>query len=102
MRMQRRLAGHALAFEGAPHDDQGHRIGWSGVAGFGRAKCSCGELSEEFPSGARRRLWHIDHKNDLRVAEYVASNPGLPWITPAPADRACPDDPADVPGEVSE
>lgn len=62
---RRRLAGHTLAFEGAPHDEQGRRLGWSGVAGYGRARCSCGELSEELPSGALRRAWHVDHKAAL-------------------------------------
>lgn len=70
-----RLSGHTLAFEGAPHDDQGKRIGWMGVAGYGRAKCSCGEMSEEFPSGARRRLWHKDHKNDIHTQQWLEDNP---------------------------
>lgn len=64
---------HTLRFEGAPHDDQGNRITTNlfgiGVGGEGRAKCSCGALSEVLPSANKRRSWHRTHKvKELRPA----------------------------------
>jgi hypothetical protein len=63
---------HTLRFEGAPHDDKGFRITIGrfpyGVGGEGRAKCSCGALSEVLPSANRRRSWHRSvHKAEIRA-----------------------------------
>ena len=64
-----RVKGHWLMNEGAPHDDDGVRMKatlgrWS-TSGEGRAKCSCGELSEVLPSGSRRQQWHREHKAEV-------------------------------------
>lgn len=59
------LKGHGLWFEGAPHDDHGKRIGWRGVSGEGRARCSCGALSEPLPSASQRKAWHRTHKAEV-------------------------------------
>lgn len=57
---------HTLVAEGAPHNDFGVRIhkgyGYPGVGGPGRAKCSCGQLSEVLPSAYQRKAWHRAHK----------------------------------------
>lgn len=58
------VAGHALLFEGAPFDRYGRRI-WRGTSGPGRGKCSCGETSEDLPSGYARRRWHRGHKAEI-------------------------------------
>ncbi|WP_159601603.1 hypothetical protein [Agromyces humi] len=60
-----RLAGHTLANEGAPFNDNGARIGYRGTSGEGRGKCSCGELSDVVASGGARRRWHADHKAEI-------------------------------------
>lgn len=72
-----RLIGHALYREGAPCDDDGNSIATQ-VPGFtkpyelrggeGRASCSCGAVSEILPSSYKRRLWHRDHKDEIRQA----------------------------------
>ncbi len=56
---------HGLWFEGAPHDDKGHRIGWQGTSGVGRAVCRCGEMSPILPSGNARKAWHREHKRQV-------------------------------------
>lgn len=63
-----RVAGHTLWYEGAPHDDRGHRIWrpYGSASGRGRGKCSCGALSEmEFTAAARKR-WHAEHKQQVK------------------------------------
>lgn len=71
------VPGHTLAYEGAAHDEKGQvesRRGYVFRGGPGRAKCSCGELSEVLTSCAKRRQWHRDHKNDIlgnRVLEEI-------------------------------
>ncbi len=66
---QMRVPGHTLQFEGAPHDDTGERrsgILYAATKGPGRAKCSCGQMSEWLPTTAARRRWHRDtHKADI-------------------------------------
>lgn len=60
-----RVQRHGLAHEGAPHDSAGNRIAlWmsAGVGGAGRAKCSCGELSDVLASAIKRKAWHRAHK----------------------------------------
>lgn len=62
----RRVPGHGLLFEGAAFDQFGDRIGWWSTTGnAGHAKCECGALSEELPSGNARRRWHAEHKATL-------------------------------------
>jgi hypothetical protein len=59
------VEGHTLIAEGAPHDDDGEYIRGYGMirtSGPGRAKCSCGELSDVLPSVGPRRKWHVEHK----------------------------------------
>lgn len=56
-----RLAGHTLPNEGRVRD----AAGWLGN-GPGRARCSCGERSPNLSSTAARKLWHRDHKDDIR------------------------------------
>lgn len=63
------VTGHGLLNEGAPHDENGNRI-WShgfigGTSGQGRAKCSCGEMSDVLPSGQKRKAWHREHKASI-------------------------------------
>lgn len=67
---RKRVAGHTLAFEGAPHHESGARFygPFEGVSGEGRAKCSCGELSDVLSSGAKRKAWHREHKA-MKAAE---------------------------------
>lgn len=60
-----RVTGHALVSEGAPHDINGCRLGWQGTFGRGRAKCSCGALSDVLPSGYQRKRWHREHKAEV-------------------------------------
>ena len=65
-----RVTGHGLAHEGAPHDDNGNRIGtrspWGiGTGGPGRARCACGALSDVLPSAPQRKAWHRHHKTEV-------------------------------------
>lgn len=69
----RRVAGHSLLAEGAAFDDDGERISWNTTGGEGRAKCSCGALSEPLVSGIKRRDWHNEHKEGLRETIRAAS-----------------------------
>lgn len=65
------LRAHGLCNEGSPHDDNGQRILVGLVAttgGLGRAKCTCGALSEVLASAARRRVWHRQHKAVVAAA----------------------------------
>lgn len=59
------LPGHTLVAEGAPHDNLGNRLE-GGLTGVGRAKCTCGGLSEMLNSTRARQQWHRDHKNQIR------------------------------------
>lgn len=67
------MTGHALAYEGAPHDEQGQRIVRGihpyGVSGEGRAKCACGELSKVLPSAYKRKQWYRQHRDEVVEAE---------------------------------
>jgi hypothetical protein len=66
---------HTLKYEGAPFDDAGNRIvlgRWARVGGVGRAKCSCGELSQDFSSSTLRKAWHRRHKHLKRVEEFLS------------------------------
>lgn len=57
------VRGHGLQSEGAAHDSIGRRLrNSSGASGDGRAKCSCGVLSDVVPSGNQRKIWHKQHK----------------------------------------
>lgn len=64
-----RVEGHHLVAAGAPFTAAGTRTSrpgyWTGVGGPGRAKCSCGLLSDVLDGPAQRRQWHRDHKDDL-------------------------------------
>jgi hypothetical protein len=62
------VQGHGLANEGAPFDENGVRASahHSSVAGRGRAKCACGELSEVLSSSTKRQQWHREHKDEVR------------------------------------
>lgn len=61
-----RVSGHALMNEGAAFRDEGERENFGryvlGTGGAGRAKCSCGELSDPLPTSTARRAWHREHK----------------------------------------
>lgn len=58
-----RVYGHGLVGEGAPHDEQRHRVGrWSVTAGEGRGLCQCGALSSVLLSANQRKAWHRQHK----------------------------------------
>lgn len=55
---------HKLMLDGAPYDDGGkpRGEGATGIAGPGRAMCSCGSFSDEIlPSGAARKRWFASH-----------------------------------------
>lgn len=60
------LSAHSLMNEGAPFRDDGERENFGlyrlGVGGPGRAKCSCGVLSEPLTTSVARRTWHRAHK----------------------------------------
>ncbi|GGM52333.1 hypothetical protein ACFFX1_55625 [Dactylosporangium sucinum] len=63
-----RVAGHALWYEGAAHDDDGHLIESAGRivrSGPGRGKCECGALSWVLPSATARKAWHRQHKTEV-------------------------------------
>lgn len=64
------IKGHRLMHEGAPHDEDGHRIDTgfrdSTAAGTGHALCECGASSEELPSRNKRAAWHRKHKTEIR------------------------------------
>lgn len=62
------VSGHALSFEGAAFDDDRRRVLWNTTAGEGHAICTCGEMSPVFPSAAKRKAWHRDHKDEVRWA----------------------------------
>jgi hypothetical protein len=66
-----RLPGHELQYEGQPYTAKGYKImGLQGsTGGVGRAKCSCGELSDNLPSGTQRKAWHREHKKTIREAQ---------------------------------
>lgn len=70
-----RVQGHTLVWEGAPHDADGRRIrrgNWGdGKSGTGRAKCSCGALSDELPSKGARQRWHREHKESLTESNLI-------------------------------
>lgn len=83
---------HALKFEGAPFDDQGNRIvlgRWAGVGGVGRAKCSCGEYSQDLSSSLERRAWHRRHKHIERLKDFLSfvGDQGQRW--PFTEDDRC-------------
>lgn len=65
--------GHGLMHEGAPHDAAGRlrpSQGWYvRSSGRGRAKCRCGALSEVLESGAARKRWHVQHKQDIITSQ---------------------------------
>lgn len=65
----RRVHLHALLNEGAAFDDDGERKTFDrfvlGTAGEGRAKCSCGEMSDVLSSSTKRKAWHRQHKTDV-------------------------------------
>lgn len=60
------VPGHTLRHEGAAYavneDGQVVRV-WEGR--YGRALCSCGELSGLLHSGNQRKLWHAAHKAEV-------------------------------------
>jgi hypothetical protein len=56
------MSGHDLLLGGTAFDNAGYPFRWEKTAGEGRAKCSCGVLSEWLHSGAERKRWHKEHK----------------------------------------
>lgn len=67
---------HTLIAEGAPHDSNGERTLLFATAGrSGRAKCSCGELSPDLPSGRQRKQWHQDHKEAVKGRDPETKRP---------------------------
>lgn len=67
------LRGHALRSEGKPYilGGEEHELyvrnaacRWGGVA-----LCECGQVSGWLISDNKRKLWHRDHKNDVRTDE---------------------------------
>jgi hypothetical protein len=68
------VTGHALRFEGAPHDDEGNRIHRGrfpyGVGGEGRAKCACGQMSDVLPSAYQRKEWYREHRAESVGAKH--------------------------------
>lgn len=74
---------HGLWYEGAPHDDRGHRTNGVGVSGDGRAKCRCGAMSEVLPSANQRKAWHRTHKAEIAAQAAAAAGPGADDPSPA-------------------
>lgn len=74
-----RVSGHYLLNEGAPFNIYKNRITngarYITSAGEGRALCSCGQLSDAFPSAYARRNWHKIHKADVKAGTYVPFTP---------------------------
>lgn len=63
-----KVPGHSLFNEGAAFSVNGERIYGGGYrGGFGRAKCSCGALSDATHSSKERQAWHRAHKNEERM-----------------------------------
>ena len=60
---------HQLIASAAAFDDDGERLFSNTTSGMGRAKCSCGWMSEPVEFGRTRKKLHTDHKAD---AEDVA------------------------------
>lgn len=76
------VPGHGLVSEGLPHDEKGEALIRNGFShgGTGRAKCSCGTLSEILDSANKRKQWHRDHKNQIlgdRVLEEMEEAGGF-------------------------
>jgi hypothetical protein len=72
-----RVPGHELQGEGAPHAP-GARRGTHvrqarGVAGTGYGLCTCGARSPLLDSGAKRKAWHRQHKQQMWEANQ-------PWV----------------------
>lgn len=62
----KRVKGHTLRNEGAPHDERGKRLNLYvfnlGTGGEGHGLCSCGAVSPLLPSASTRKAWHRRHK----------------------------------------
>lgn len=74
------MNGHGLAFEGAPFKRvadgasvKAERVGWQGTGGEGRALCGCGAMSGVLGSGAARKRWHRDHKNQVKTDAFSST-----------------------------
>jgi hypothetical protein len=67
-----RIAGHSNRAGGAPRAADGTLLPTYGPGSSqtGHAQCSCGEISPPLPSGRERKLWHIQHREELA---------GVPW-----------------------
>lgn len=55
---------HQLIANGAAFDNDGERLFSNTTSGMGRAKCSCGWMSEVVEFGRARKKLHADHKAD--------------------------------------
>lgn len=54
---------HQLIANGAAFDDDGDRLFSKTTSGMGRAKCSCGWMSDPVEFGRTRKKLHADHKD---------------------------------------
>lgn len=89
---------HALVHNGTPHDEVGYELTDPKVtAGEGRAKCKCGWLSEELPSGGARREAYKRHLSNPEIDTEPSDEPGEDLIgeepkaeggTPKPGTKA--------------
>jgi len=59
---------HQLIANGAAFDDDGDRLFSKTTSGMGRAKCSCGWVSDPVEFGRTRKKLHADHKADVEEA----------------------------------
>lgn len=59
------LREHVSEGDGWPHDPWGDRYFVTKNAGAGRARCTCGALSEELDSSRQRRAWQKQHRLDV-------------------------------------
>lgn len=68
---------HTLRFNGTPFHSDGtpvHLDGYASItSGTGSAKCACGWLSEELPSGNARRAAHKLHKQEAALSEELGT-----------------------------
>lgn len=85
---------HTLKADGAPHAANGDLVNSNkSTAGKGRARCSCGQLSEILDSRAARKMWFNGHKANPVVEETTddaaAPEPEVDDIigTPPPAKK---------------
>lgn len=68
------VPGHTLVGRAAPHRSDGKPVAsatWGLSRGAGRAKCSCGALSEPLRLRDERVAWHREHRIAVRDGKWT-------------------------------